>query len=379
MTPRRSAGVARMRRTTVALRTQSGYALIEMLVSTAIVCTLVGVLLRFCVVAHTSVRTQDNLADLQQRLRVAVETLRRDLLEAGVGPSNGVSRAPLIAAFAPILPGRAGVSGADPELTYRTDRISVTSVAATSSQTRLVAGMSGSGAPLRIDAGAPGCPGGNVCGFTPGDRALIYQTVDGDGTYDIFTVAAADAGQAVLVAAAPLSRTYPAGSRVVGAMQRVYYLDRAGRRLMVYDGDRSDVPLVDHIVDLRFTYFADPASSSVPPPAHGASNCAYAAGDPPVPLLANLGGTILTALAPSQLTDGPACGQSPNRFDADLLRVRRIGVAIRLEAEGSEFRGSGPAFFTRGTSVDATRYIPDIQLTFDVAPRNMTTARSAGR
>jgi hypothetical protein len=364
--------------TTKACRTQSGYALLEMLVSTAIACAVIGVLLRFCAVAHTSVRTQDNVADLQQRLRVAVEALRRDLLAAGVGPSNGLSRAPLAASFAPILPGRVGLSGADPELTYRTDRISLISVALSGSQTRLVAAMSGSLALLRIDGAAPGCPAGNVCGFAAGDRALIYRPQDGDGAYDIFTVAAADPGLAVLTAAPPLARAYAAGSRVVGVTERIYYLDRTGRRLMVYDGDRSDVPVVDHVVDLRFTYFADPSPSSVPAPAAGRSNCAYAAGDPPVPLLANLGGTVLTALTPSQLTDGPACGRTPNRFDADLLRVRRIGVALRLEAEAAEFRGFGPAFFARGTSLDGTRYIPDIQLTFDVSPRNMTTAAGAG-
>ena len=145
---------------------------------------------------------------------------------------------------------------------------------------------------------------------------------------------------------------------------------------MVYDGDRSDVPVVDHVVDLRFTLFADPSPWSVPPPAAGAASCAYAAGDPPVPLLAPLGGTVLTALAASQLTDGPACGQSPNRFDADLLRVRRINVALRLEAQAAELRGAGPAFFNPGTAAGGAAQIPDIQLTFDVAPRNMGASGS---
>jgi hypothetical protein len=71
------------------------------------------------------------------------------------------------------------------------------------------------------------------------------------------------------------------------------------------------------------------------------------------------------------LTDGPACGRPPFRFDADLLRIRRIRVSIRLETEGAEFRGRGSAFANPGTSLDAQRYIPDVQLTFDVAPRNL--------
>ena len=72
-----------------------------------------------------------------------------------------------------------------------------------------------------------------------------------------------------------------------------------------------------------------------------------------------------------RLTDGPVCGQAPHRFDGDLLRVRRIGVTIRLETESAELRGSGPAFLTPGTSSGGTRYVPDIQVTFEVAPRNM--------
>jgi hypothetical protein len=82
--------------------------------------------------------------------------------------------------------------------------------------------------------------------------------------------------------------------------------------------------------------------------------------------LDELGGTAPKLLPPARLTDGPVCGIAPHRFDADLLRVRRIGVTIRLETEAGEFRGSGPAFFTRGTSD-----IPDLQVSFDVAPRNL--------
>jgi type II secretory pathway pseudopilin PulG len=350
--------------------TASGYVLIELLVSAAVVCTVLGVLLQFCVVAQNSVRTQGDATDLQQRLRVAVEAIRRDLLAAGAGLSNGVPRGPLIDSFAPVLPVRSGASGADPELSYFSDRITIVYVPRDASQTRLSGGMAGQAGPLAIDASAPGCPTGNVCGFKAGDRVLVYAPA-ADGAHDIFTISSVDASQALLIPGAPLSRPYDAGSRVATIVQKVYYLDRAGRRLMVYDGDRSDVPLVDHVVDLRFTYYGDPAPTSATPPSDGMSNCAYAAGSPPVPVLPDLGGTALILLTGVQLTDGPACGRSPARFDADLLRVRRIGVSMRLEAEGVEFRGSGPAFANAGTSTHANLYIPDVQITFDVAPRNL--------
>jgi type II secretory pathway pseudopilin PulG len=350
---------------------QSGYMLLELLVVAALMCAVLTVLLRFAATAQNVVRTSGDSTDLQQRLRVGVEAIRRDLMAAGAGLSMGETTGPLIDAFAPILPARAGASAADPEQTFHADRITLIFVPPGASQTKLTSGMAGQLGPLTVDGTAPGCPADNVCGFRAGDRVLVFAPDGGDGARDIFTLSSVDPALATLVPAAALSRRYGAGTRVAAVVQHVYYLDRPGRRLMMYDGDRSDVPVIDHVVDLRFTYYADPAPTSVAPPAEGRSNCAYAAGSPPVPLLADLGGPALVPLTAAQLTDGPWCGQSPARFDADLLRVRRIGVALRLEAEGTEFRGAGAAFANRGTSLDAERYIPDLQVTFDVAPRNL--------
>jgi type II secretory pathway pseudopilin PulG len=347
---------------------QSGQALVEMLVSTAIACTVIGVLLQFAASAQSSVRAQADLADLQQRLRVAAESIRADLLAAGTGLSHGAFRGSLFRSFAPIVPSRLGLSGADPEVSFYADRLSITYVPDTRLQTMLSADMAGPASPLAIDGAAPGCPLG-ACGFAAGDRALIFEPVNGRGAHEVFTVGTADATGPSLSPAAPLSRAYPAGSPVAAVVQRVYYLDRAARSLMLYDGNRSDLPLVDHVVDLRFTYVVDPAAGSLPVPPDGASSCAYA-GSPPVSLLAELGGMTPTPLTPDRLVDGPICGVTPNRFDADLMRLRRIHVTIRLEAESAEFRGSGAAFVSRGTSVDGNRYVPDLRVTFDVTPRN---------
>ena len=128
-----------------------------------------------------------------------------------------------------------------------------------------------------------------------------------------------------------MSKTYDATvSRVVEARQAVYYLDRNNNQFRHYDGYETDLALVDDVVGLEFTYFANPDPTSAPQPATGLANCVYTAGDPPTPLLAPLGGTALIALDPSQLTDGPLCGVAPHRFDGDLLRVRKIGVEITV-------------------------------------------------
>jgi type II secretory pathway pseudopilin PulG len=352
-------------------RGMHGYMLIELLVVASIVCTALAVVLRVCATAQNTVRTHGDSTDLQQRLRVGVEAIRRDLAAAGAGLSRGSRRAPLVDAFAPILPARSGLLGADVEMSYHADRITLVSVPADAAQTTLSGRMAAESGPLQIDGSAVGCPTDGTCGFRAGDRVLIYSPDAGDGVHDIFTLSAVDAAASFLVPPGALSRRYDAGARVATVVQRVYYLDRPGRRLMVYDGDRSDLPVIDHVVDLRFTYYGDPSPTSVTPPPGGGANCAYAAGAPPIPLLQDLGGTALVPLTPAQLTDGPWCGQAPGRFDADLLRVRRIGVALRLEAEGAEFRGSGDGFANRGTSLDAERYVPDVQVTFDVAPGNL--------
>ena len=92
-----------------------------------------------------------------------------------------------------------------------------------------------------------------------------------------------------------------------------------------------------------------------------------------MPLLVNLGGAAPKLLRSAQLTDGPFCGEAPNRFDADLLRIRRVVFTVRLEAESAEFRGTSEAFATAGFSRSGVRYVPDIEATIDVAPRNMAS------
>jgi type II secretory pathway pseudopilin PulG len=347
--------------------------LIEMLIGAAISGVLLGVLFQFAVSVQTTVAVQGNVADVQQRLRVAVESVRQDLLRAGAGPSRGTASGPLARMLPPIVPARLGLLGADPALSFHPDRITLLYVPETGAQTALATAMVDPAAPMPIDGNAPGCAPVRACDFAVGDHALIVEPAGPGSGYETFSVAAVDPAWSTVTPAVPLSRLYPAGSRVVLIVQRTYHFDRIGKRLMVYDGMRSDVPLVDHVVDVRFEYFGDPRSEAVPPPPAGLSNCAYV-GAPPVALLTNLGGTTPKPLRDAQLTDGPVCGAAPNQYDADLLRIRRIMVTVRLEAESAEFRGSGSTFLSPGFSRSGTKYVPDLQTTIEVAPRNMAAS-----
>jgi hypothetical protein len=71
------------------------------------------------------------------------------------------------------------------------------------------------------------------------------------------------------------------------------------------------------------------------------------------------------------LTDGPWCGSGGNRFDADLLRVRRIRVALRLQASDPAVRGTNPAQFRHpGTARNSGAMAADVTVEVDVTPRN---------
>ena len=352
---------------------ECGYALVEMLIAAAITGILLGVLFQLAVSVQATVAVQGEVADLQQRLRVGVESVRQDLLRAGAGPSWSSTSGSVPRAFPPIVPARLGLNGADPELSFHGDRITLLYVPETRAQTVLASDMIDAAAPIPIDGTAPMCPPARACDFAAGDHALIFEPAGPGGAYETFTVGAVDPAWSTVTPAASLSRTYRAGSHIARVVQRTYHFDRGGKRLMVYDGMRSDVPLVDHVVAVRFEYFGDPRPEAVPPPAAGTWNCAYA-GSPPVALLANLGGTTPKPLRESQLTDGPVCGATPYRFDADLLRIRRVVLTLRLEAESAEFRSTGANFLSPGFSRSGAKYVPDLQTTIEVTPRNMAAS-----
>jgi hypothetical protein len=99
-----------------------------------------------------------------------------------------------------------------------------------------------------------------------------------------------------------------------------------------------------------------------------------------VPRLGTLGGSGLTHVELTQavLTDGPWCpdGLAPNRFDADLFRIRKVRVTLRVQAALASLRGPAGALFLKGgTARIGLRYVPDLEGQFDVAPRNLSLDR----
>jgi hypothetical protein len=127
-----------------------------------------------------------------------------------------------------------------------------------------------------------------------------------------------------------------------------------------------------------------------PPPALGVDdpattwgpgeNCAFVVvGGMQVPRLATLAATDqIVPLVPSLLVDGPWCpdASAPHRFDADLLRIRRVRMRVRAEAAPAAMRGSAGALFARsGGPSPAMTLTPDHEAVLDATPRNLSAGR----
>lgn len=388
---------------------EGGYSIVELLLASAIVSSLMAGVLALAISLHVGLRAEGERADLQQRLRVAVDALSRDLALAGAGTNQGARAGPLGFSIASVVPFRQGAAGADPAGAFRTDAITVLSVAAqTAAQTTIglpLPAWSGT-ASINLDPGCP--PDDSACGFAAGTDVLVF---DDTGSYDTFRVTAVQAGALQLQHdMADTPQVYAAGARIAAASSHTYLLKTDAAtdtfQLVHYDGVASEAAVVDHLVGLAFEYFGDPAppllvkpitDPSGPwttygpkPPPPNAAPTAYPAGencvfqlDPdkqPVPRLPMLGdgSPALVKLTAAELTDGPWCpdAANPHRYDADLLRVRKIGVTIRLETALSALRGPAGVLFARGgTSRFAGRWVADLETRFDISPRNLTMGR----
>ena len=360
------------------LRSQRGYTLVEMLVSTAIMVGVTGAIFSIMNPAQGSAQAQPEVADQQQRLRVAQETLFKELVMAGAGPYQGAVTGSLINFFPPILPRRMGRVNADPTRgtsSFRSDVITLTYVPNSYSQTSISQSMPPKSTELKV-MDQPNCPRTNeLCGFEVGQDVLIF---DSTGNFDTFSLTQVQDDAAHLQhRGQDLNHEYLAGASITMVNQNTYYLDRTTNQLMRYNGLTTEVALADNIVDLLFEYFGDPTPPKTPKPPAGVANCLYDAsgnyiGPPALP--ANDGS--LAVLKPSDLTNGPYCGSGSNEFDVDLLRIRKVRVTLRVQTGQEGLRSKDTALFMRpGKAGPSDRVVPDYRVSFEVAPRNLNLSR----
>jgi hypothetical protein len=392
-------------------RDGSGFSLIEILLGVALLLIVTTAVFALLAPAEGGFGAALEAVDMEQRLRVATDTLTQDLAMAGAGADAGSCPGPLSDWLPPVLPFKRGEIDSDPTTTFRRDTISLLYVPADAAQGTLAASIGPGQLQLRVDR--TGCShASSLCGFASGMTILVY---DGSGAFDSLTVVSASGAEAQLRANRPggvLRRTYAAGSQVTEAVQRSYYLDndvaRGTHQLMRSDGSsRAAVPVVDHVVDLAFEYAGDPRpprllkSVSEPdgpwttygprPPAPGVTQPPFAAGencifafDPRravyLPRQRALGPrTTLVQLDAGELADGNVwCpdASDPDRYDADLLRIRTVRVTVRVQSAIAAFRGpAGVLFRQPGDSSGAGRLLPDRELHFQISPPNVSLAR----
>ncbi len=389
-----------------------GLSLIELTIAMGLLLAITASVFAVLTPAQNASVAEPEAADLQQRLRVAADTLVRDLIVSGEGPFAGQHAGTMLSAFAPLLPFRRTASGGDPPGTFASDVVTTISAPVTAAWTTLASDLAPGETTLQA-AREPRCaPGVNLCGFSPGATLLVS---DADGSFAMFTLAAVDDASAQLqIASRPAvssATTFRAGSIIVDAQVHVYALkvDPLTRLGQLVHGDGSanpNVPVVDHIVGLTFEYYGEPRPPALvdgrgdpsedwttygpkPPPldvartAYGeGQNCAFQvdeSGAVQTPRLADFGaGPTLVKLTLEQLTDGPWCPDpfSAGRWDADLLRIRSVVVTVRVESALAALRGpAGILFANGGTSRTPWRWLPDVERRFVVAPRNLNGAR----
>lgn len=346
-----------------------GFVLSELLVALAIVLVISAGLALVTGEARMHAAVQPELADLAQRARVGVDMLGRELILAGAGPYRGEASGPLPRWVPGIYPDRR-VATAGATVLYDEGAITVVRVPEGAAQARVGDGMRGAGdaVPVKIDGTCP--PGAVACGFKDGQRAIVFDRLAG---FDLFTVQ--DVGQTMLgYQPGELTRSYRAeGEAIVSQIvATTFYFDVAKRQLRRSLGAHTDVPVVDQVVGLGFQYYGDPLPPEGPRPRSGESNCLYdESGGARLGVLGVTDGGLVR-LQPEQLTDGPFCGEGLQRFDADLYRVRRVRVLLRLQVAAESLRGRDPLRFrVPGTSTAVSRQVPDLDMRFDVAPVNL--------
>jgi hypothetical protein len=284
------------------------------------------------------------------------------------GPHPG----PLRNAFAPIVPRRMGLQGADAPTLARADAITLMFVPTTRAQTTLRQPLGGGGSDLSVDY-APQCPANDLlCALAAGVSVVVF---DEAAHFDFFTVtsAAVDVAHVRQWQAGHASYAYGAGAAVAEAEFHSYYFDAKNRQLRHFDGYLTDIPVVDEVVGVSFEYEGDPLPPEAPKPPLGTANCLYDAAGIRLPGLVNLPahGASLASLPLSILSDGPWCGDGDISFDVDLLRIRRVNVTLRLQVGNDMMRGLGTDFAIAGKGTNAGQLVPDYAVRFDVAPRNM--------
>ena len=215
-------------------RRNSGFSLVELLVSLTICSIIAAVIGAMVPTARAAFEQTPAALELEQRGRTAIEAIGQAVRSTGV-----IDMVPPLVLSVP-----------DPSRERFTHLLAIAKILYAAEST-LAADQQGSSGDLVLSAlSCPAVP--DVCGFTPGASVVI---ADGAGRFDLFTVAATNSGLHSMSSSVPFAQPYPAGSVVVEIDSHTFRLDSQpdGSKTLVRETVAGAIqPIVDHVADLSF-------------------------------------------------------------------------------------------------------------------------------
>ena len=206
----------------------AGFTLVEILIAMALMVTFSGALLSLIVAGQSMARTQPDAADVQQRARVALQTLGGELALAGAGLDRGPQAGPLAQYFAPVGPSPDG-------------GITIWYVSSRRGQTTLTGPL----APGATDALI------QTATFSPASTGIVF---DRHGCHDPVRIDAATPTW-LQVRAGSRGCRYATGDAIAEGEVRTYRVDAGTRQLLRRDeATGASLPVLDNVAAMTIEY-----------------------------------------------------------------------------------------------------------------------------
>ena len=208
--------------------------------------------------SHGNARSQPEVSDIQQRMRVGSDTLFKELMMGGAGPYFGARTGSLLNFFAPIVPRRMGLLDADAprdrRAVYRSDTLTLTYIPNSYSQTSIAQTMPPQAAELKVTY-PPNCQvPRELCGFEIGMTVLIF---DDTGHWDTFTLTQVQNDAAHVQHRGQGLTRYEAGRRSQAVSRPT-----TSTRISWSTTALTETPIVDNVVASASSFWDPPADDA---------------------------------------------------------------------------------------------------------------------
>jgi prepilin-type N-terminal cleavage/methylation domain-containing protein len=215
-----------------------GFTLVELLIAMALMATFGSALMALILAGQSIARMQPEAADVQQRARVALQTLGAELALAGAGLDHGPQAGALAQFFPPVAPSSDG-------------GVTIWYVSGRGAQTTLAGPLApgATDAPIQNAARCPASDPG--CAFTQASTAIV---LDGQGCHDVVRIDAVTATSLRLRAGARACG-YAQGAAIAQGEVRTYRVDPGTRQLLRRDEATGiSAPVLDNVTAMSVEY-----------------------------------------------------------------------------------------------------------------------------